>query len=420
MNRLTVCLLAALEAFIVVALGIVVPLVPLTLLWGVQYGFSVDWVVFWRAAVDIWALGNGVDLTVALDEATLSAVGIEAAEAPFVLTLAPLGFALLTVLLGVRTGRRAGEAPHGLAAIVAAIATFAVLSGAAVLSAQNAVANPSAWQGFVLPPAVFAFGVIVGAVRQRLRDDAPGDRVSEIAGALRDRIEADVEDVVVTVLRAGTIATAAIVAASALVVTVLIVANVGTIVSLYEGSQLGVVGGIAVTIAQIAYMPNLVLWAASWLTGAGFTLGTGAPVSPTDTVAGPIPGIPVLGALPATELTFGFVGLLVPVLAGFLSALAVRPALLDAIGRRSRILWLSVAGVGIGAVAGIETGLLAWFSHGAGGPGRFVDVGPNGFLTGALTAGIVAVAALIGMASGPSDRARGAERPGIGRSRRDR
>ena len=52
MNRSLTALFAAFEATLVVAIGIGISLAPLTVLWGVQYGFSSDWLVFWRAAVD--------------------------------------------------------------------------------------------------------------------------------------------------------------------------------------------------------------------------------------------------------------------------------------------------------------------------------------------------------------------------------
>ena len=39
-------------------------LVPLMLMWAMQYGLAVDATVFLRAAADVWLLGHGVDLTV--------------------------------------------------------------------------------------------------------------------------------------------------------------------------------------------------------------------------------------------------------------------------------------------------------------------------------------------------------------------
>ena len=64
-RRLTV-LLAALEAVLGVAIGVAIPLVPLTIIWAAQFGFGPDWLIFWRGAVDVWLLGHGVDVTFTL------------------------------------------------------------------------------------------------------------------------------------------------------------------------------------------------------------------------------------------------------------------------------------------------------------------------------------------------------------------
>jgi hypothetical protein len=92
MNRSLTSLFAAFEALLVVAIGIGISLAPLTILWGVQYGFGPDWWGFWRAAVDIWLLGHGVDVTITLDAAVAAATGFPAAAAPFPITVAALGF----------------------------------------------------------------------------------------------------------------------------------------------------------------------------------------------------------------------------------------------------------------------------------------------------------------------------------------
>ena len=82
MNRRLTALLAAFEALLVVAIGVAIPLLPLTLLWAFQYGLAIDWTVFWRASVDIWLLGHGVDVRLTLDPLAAAALGLPGAEAP--------------------------------------------------------------------------------------------------------------------------------------------------------------------------------------------------------------------------------------------------------------------------------------------------------------------------------------------------
>src|SRR5680860_750751 len=128
MNRRTTALLAALEALIVVAIGIGIALVPLTVLWATQFELGLDWLVLWRAAADAWLLGNGVDLHVQLVPDVVAALGMPAALKPFPVTVAALGVALIAALFGVRTGRRAAQTPHRWVAVWSAIATYALLA----------------------------------------------------------------------------------------------------------------------------------------------------------------------------------------------------------------------------------------------------------------------------------------------------
>jgi hypothetical protein len=182
---------------------------------------------------------------------------------------------------------------------------------------------------------------------------------------------------------------------AALAATAAIVISYAKIIALYESLHTELLGGLAVTLGQIAFLPDLVIWTASWLIGPGFAIGTGSSVSPLGTQLGPLPAIPVLGALPAGQLGFGFVGLLVPIVVGFLVGAVLGPALRREVSGPQVVL----AGVGIGVVGGTILGLLAWSAAGAAGPGRLVDVGPNPWAVGLLAALELGVAASIGLLS---------------------
>jgi hypothetical protein len=156
---------------------------------------------------------------------------------------------------------------------------------------------------------------------------------------------------------------------------------------------------------QIAFLPNFVVWVMSWLIGPGFALGAGSSISPVNTLAGPVPALPILGAVPTGDLPLGFLGLLVPLVIGFLAAAFVRPRLVSDLRGGPVASRLALAAVGIGVVAAVGLGLLAWFSGGAVGPGRLVAVGPNPWLITLFAFVEVTLAALIGMASGKSDTA---------------
>ncbi|MEO6943378.1 MAG: DUF6350 family protein [Lacisediminihabitans sp.] len=392
MNRPLTAIFAALEALLVVGIGVGISLVPLTLLWAVQYGLQIDWVVFWRASVDIWLLGNGGDLRVTLDQATAAAVGFPGAAAPFLLSLAPLGFAMLTVLFGVRAGRRIGETPHPIVGAVAALGTFALLALGLAFSALYPLARPSLSHGTVLPTLFFAVGIAIGLSR--------GHTIAAQISARFRGLPTHLVDVVAVSLRAGAASAATVVAAAALAVAALMVASYASIIALYESAHAGVLGGVTLTIGQLAFLPNVVIWAASWLVGPGFAIGTGSAVSPIGTSLGPIPAIPILGTLPTGDFTFGFLGLLVPVLAGFLAGVAIRPRLTRLLGQALDRRMLAVAGLSIALSSGVVLGLLAWASAGSAGPGRLVDVGPSPLLVGAFAALEIGIAATIGLFAG--------------------
>lgn len=405
MNRPLTTLFAALEALLVVGIGIGISLVPLTILWAFQYGLQIDWIVFWRAAADIWLLGSGVDVTMTLNPVIASSLGFAGAGTPFVLTIAPLGFAMLTVLLGARAGRRIGEIPHDYLGILAAIATFGVLSLGVTLSTLTASARPSIWQGALLPTIVFAIGLGAGLVlgsrtSVAVRGTASGRSLLDRLGGGRPRSRA----VATAALTGGIGAASVVMAVSAVLVAVILLLSYAKIISLYEGVHAAVLGGIAITVGQLAFLPNLVIWAAAWLVGPGFAIGTGSAVSPLGTSLGPIPAIPILGALPSGQFAWGFLGLLLPVLAGFLAAILVRPRLVAALDTRPPAGILIGTGLLIGVVGGVTLGLLAWVSAGAAGPGRLVDVGPSPLLVGAFAALEFGVAAVIGLLVGRPPR----------------
>lgn len=392
MNRSLTALFAALEAVVVVGVGIGIPLVPLTVLWAVQYGFAVDWVVFWRASADIWLVGHGVDLQVTLDSVLAASIG--ATESAFPVTIAPLGFALLTLVLALRAGRRVGETRYRMLGALAGLGTFVVLSATITLTALYPLARPSIAQGIALPTLIFALGFGIGLLRtaRAVGDDAGSslrDWIADWPGSVRALVR--------TALHGGAAAVAATVAVSAVLVSGLIALNYAEVISLYEGTHAGVVGGFALTLGQLAFMPNLVVYAACWLVGPGFAIGAGSSVSPLSTVLGPVPSIPVLGALPTGDLAFGFVGLLVPIIAAFLIGALLYPRLAPELDVDNRVRWLVGSGLAIGVTSGLLMGLLAWVSGGAAGPGRLAQVGPDALAVAGFAALEIGLAATAGL-----------------------
>jgi hypothetical protein len=193
-------------------------------------------------------------------------------------------------------------------------------------------------------------------------------------------------------LRAGALATAALVLLSALVVGVWVLAGRATIGDVVGELPLDAVGGAVFAVGQAAYVPNLVVWALAWLVGPGFVVGAGTHFQVGSVVAGPMPAIPLLGALPTSTLS-GRSALLVPLLVvavGVLVGLFVHRWAVE------RSWWDPLASVATTVlVVAVAVGILAAASSGSAGPGRMAIVGAAWWLVGPLAGALVGLGALL-------------------------
>ncbi|MGW9631925.1 cell division protein PerM [Agromyces sp. NPDC055520] len=409
MRRTTIALLAGLEASVAALIGLGIALVPLMLLWAVHFGLAVDATFFLRAAADAWLLGHGVDLVLQLDPVTAARTGLPGAGDAFSITIALLGFALISVAFGRRIGRRSAAEGHSFTGGISAVVVYAIVGFVLALAAGGDGARSSPWQAALLPAFTMALGVVIGAVVESLRDDP----VTDAAGGFVRRRVAELPVVLVetarAVVRIGAGAAFGVLGVSAVLVAGLIAVDYATIAGLYQSLGSGVDGGIALTVAELSLVPNLVVWGAAWLLGPGFAIGAGSAVSPAGTLLGPVPGLPLLGALPSEPQPFGALWLVVPVLFGFVgawlvvsawaaSAQAASPQAGSARRADVRAAWWFpfATGAGSAAAAALVLGLLAWWSGGAAGPGRLAEVGPDPWAVAGVAALTVGIGALAG------------------------
>jgi hypothetical protein len=353
-RRIGAALVGGVDGLLGVALPFAV-LASLAVLAWAGLGRAEAWTPYISAAADTWLLGHGVDIRFAVQ------------GSPFTVTAALLGPALVTVLCAVRAGRRAAATGSPTTAWIAQLVTTGLAAAGLLGLGSSAAAAPVAWQAILLPLLVVAAGSLAG-----LRSGRPGVRPLP-AG-----------------VRAGLMAALLLLAAAAVVLTVLLFARFADVVALDESLDAGPVGGLVLTCLQILAMPTFVVWAASWLVGAGVALGTGSVTGPFLGQVGPLPALPVLGAVPAAPPAWAAALLVVPVLAGFVAALLVR--------RRGADARAVPLGLVAGVVAGLVVGALAAASAGSAGPGRFVAVGPDALLVAGLTAALVGLPAMIGAA----------------------
>jgi hypothetical protein len=401
MYRVLVALLCALDAAIAAAVGLAVVAAPLTLLWVFGMGAAADWAALWPATGAIWQLGHLVPMQIMLP-AELIAAGIPIDSASFPLSVSPLALAVFSAVSGLRSGVRAARAGAWLTGAASALAVSAAASTLVALTSVNVVAAPVLWQAIVYPAAVYTIAVLAGGIASAWNEGDDG-----ILDAVRDALAAHGRpwaDVVEATVRASIIAAAVLVGAGAIAFAVAVFAGAGEMIALFQAGNVDGIGATIITLGQLAYLPTLVIWALAWIAGPGFAFGTATAVSPVGTEIGPVPAIPVLGALPELQSTWLLLVVLIPVAAGALAGWVARSDLVAAADAAAtpasastdRMLPRLVTALATAfVVAGIAAGLAAAAS-GSLGPGVLVDVGPHaGMVALAVGAEVLVGAAIL-------------------------
>lgn len=372
MQRLLVALLAALDAAIAAAVGLAALLAPLTLLWTLAFGVTADWGALWPLTGTLWEFGHGVPLEITIPDALLVTLAIPADAARFVVSVTPLAFLLLTLLFAARSGARAARSGAWVLGSLSGTVVFTVISTVVALTSALGAARVPLPLAILLPPAVYLVGAVCGAVRVAWEDGDGGvlDRIHDVLDAREDWAP-----VPSAVVRGAAFALVGVLGAAALAVALSVLTRGGEVVALFQAARVDALGATVLTLGQLAYLPTLVVWAASWLAGPGFAVGAGTAVSPAGTQLGVVPGIPAFGLLPENTSMWMLIVILIPVAAGAFAGWAVRSRLVWE-GTPLGLLQRSVIAVGIAAVSAGVAALAAAFANGSMGPGRLEVVGP--------------------------------------------
>lgn len=373
-----------------------------------------------RLAGKVWLLAHGVPLQLSLASVTAEGAAQSVAGT---LSFVPLGLTLIPVLLAWRAGRRLARASYadtlwqGLAGAAGAYAAFSFATAFVCRTPEIGVGMVGATLIPLLPVGI---GLVAGARRE--------------AGSWARLIGVDAVDWIArtgqysrwagsyawAVLRAGFVAVVGALGLSAALLAVDLFGHWAEAVTVYEGVGADAVGGAAMTLGQLGYLPHLVVWTLGWASGAGVTLGTGSTAGALATAVGPLPPVPVLAAIPTGPLVFGPAALVIPVLAGLLAGWwFVREGedhFDEWLSIKVRARWFSapvsaiVLGALVGMVAGALAGVLAWLTSGSVGVGRFTELGVNPLWMAAWVGAEAAVGACLGYAVGPwLERSRSAE-----------
>jgi hypothetical protein len=332
-----------------------------------------------------WALGGRGDDGLMTPLSASGVVWLAGHHAPVTtpagtVTLLPMLPLLLVLTLLTLAGRWAVRIasvvtlPDTVLLVVAATATYSCVAILVSQVASLAGAEVDGWTAFLCIGLLAAIGVAVGAV---IGGPYGAALVARLPQAVREGL-----------LAAGAIAGSLRVVVG-VAVTAAIVARWSTVTGLSHQLAPGAGDAAGVVLLTLAYLPNLLVWALSYVAGPGIGVGAGATVDPFTSTGALLPGVPVLGALPSAAPAAGPLLLLLPVLAGVVGAVVLRHR--RHLGLRDEVVALLVAS----GVVAVGTAVIALLASGSLGDGRLAGLGPSALAAGAAVGGLVAAGALL-------------------------
>ncbi len=341
----------------------------LTAAWATAVGLAVlvvlsliDWTADSRTTSSAGAaMRFAVALWLDAQRAPLHVPGGEIAVAPLGLTLLLGG--LLARFARVLTRDAPSTQPGAVAAMVVAVSLpYAGLAAALALVARTDSIRPSPGTAFVAAAGFSVVATTIGGMRGAGQWSALWDRLTDTAQA--------------TLTAAGLAAAVLLASATAFTIAALIQHHrlIGDSLSGYGNGS----GQFTMALLSIWLIPNAVLLALAYLTGAGFVVGSGASVTLGHSHVGATPALPILAAIPRGGASWLVICLAVLAVAGAATVAAWRVNRDIAADLPTRF---SVA-LGVAAVMAGAAALLEAVAGGPAGPGRLATFGPSPWKVG--------------------------------------
>ncbi len=343
-------------------IGLVVAAIPVFVMWISTVDSSGSWLDPLRTAGVLWLAGHGVAL--------------EVGSAAY--SLLPWGLCAIWLALLIHAGKWAARAARvdtlrdGGILIGSAGFLYAVIATVvSVLSATSEIRT--------VPVRAFGFTLVIALI---------GLTYGVVRGAgLVPAIRALVPKPVWTALLGATTAVTALIGFGALVAAVALVIGFSSALDIAKFLDAGVLGGLALLLLGIGYLPVAIMWSISYLVGAGITIGPGVLLSPFIAVSTPtqLPPFPLLAALPQHAGPISWALPLLAVAAGAVAGLVI--------ARRGEPSMLNRLGISVGsvAIAVLVTAVLSRLSYGSLGDVRLVGLGPSSQVVALLTGGLLII-----------------------------
>lgn len=313
-------------------------------------------------ATRAWLLAHGAPATFGGVEISITPLGFTALL--FLLATGVAGYATQQALLAdvedapprdeaASGGGWSSRVPSAVVRVVGAVtATYVVVVGVVAFSVEQPTSALRALVGALL---VGGLSAVLGACRA-----AGWNPFDLLPGWLR------------AVPRAAAAAMLVVLASASALLTAALLLRKDNVVTLHEALQPGLGGSVMLFLLELAYVPNLIAWSASWVLGAGVSIGAGSVIVPGHTSVGLLPAFPVLGIVPDPGVgsMHALWWLATGVVAGVVAAwiiVSARP--------RARFDETALVGGLAGVAAGLLVTLVCAMSGGALGVERLATIG---------------------------------------------
>lgn len=375
MRHFLTAIVLAIEAAAIAVASLAVIAVPTVLMWIVSFSLGAEPATIAGIIAAVWGLSHGVPLLIEFDPQTALNFGLGTDGITFTLSLIPLGVTLITFWLAGRMGSR-----FRVDALGGAIALFSgtLGFGAAaylILSIVQEHIQWSIWASAMV--ATLWFAVPAWAVyfshHSGLLSRGWHRAAAQLKKAGAPFFSTNVSHLIPRTLRLSLVLGATLTALAAIAFAVTLVASYPEVIRLSQELQLDYVGVGVLFIMQLAFLPTFIIWTLSWLSGAGFAIGAGSTITSFEVLLGPLPALPVFGAIPEAWNDWGFLSVLLVAVV----AIAVGITF-GGLPEYRNPKPLTIAGIAISATVIMSAGaaLLAVFSSGSIGPGRMSEAGP--------------------------------------------
>ena len=203
-------------------------------------------------------------------------------------TITPLLLTLLLVALiaALHTRLKAVDASAYPAGLIVWLAMNEALRTSSVVSLVD-----EAWLTLCKAGLIYTMGFLCAAL--------PGSRhLRRLIALARRRVSAPIRRSMFFGCAIALLIIAAHLLAGLITVIVWIVANHSAMLSVFDLLDMSLGSRIITTIAMVSWLPNLVLWAVSWLFGAGFSIGSTGSFTLWVGQSQDLPPVPLFGLFP--------------------------------------------------------------------------------------------------------------------------